>query len=67
MTDGDRIEAAITLGVRYGGTDGEHHKAWVIDQMIRALAGDRYDQIVADARTGEDGPHTYDWDVGVAP
>ena len=66
MTD-ERIEKAINLAVRYGGIDGEHHKAWVIDQMVRVLAGDEYDEIVRDAKAGEDGPETYSWDVGIAP
>lgn len=63
----DRIDKAIELAVRYGGIDGGHHKAWVIDQMVRALAGDDYDRIVRDAKDGEDGPDTYDWDTGIAP
>ena len=62
-----RIEAAIAVAVRHGGTDGAHHKAWVIDQMVRALAGDAYDRIVREAKAGEDGPETYDWDCGIAP
>ena len=44
------IEKAIDLAVQYGGIDGDHHKAWGIDQMVRALAGDRYEQIVAGMR-----------------
>lgn len=63
----ERNWRAIRIAVRYGGIDGEHHKAWVIDQMVRSLAGDRYIQIVADACNGEDGPHTYKWDFGIAP
>ena len=31
------IEAALEIARRYGGIDGAHHKAWVIDQMVRAL------------------------------
>lgn len=61
------IEEAIEIAVKYGGCDGAHHKDWVIDQMVRKLAGDRYHQIVAEARAGEDGPETYDWEVGIAP
>ena len=61
------MKQAIKLAVQYGGIDGDHHKAWVIDQMVRVLAGDEYDQVVKDARQGEDGPHTYSWDCGVAP
>lgn len=67
MTEGERIDAAIELAVRYGGIDGDHHKMWVIDQMVRALAGDRYEQIVTDAKAGDEGPDSYRWDVGIAP
>lgn len=62
-----RIDDAITLAVRYGGIDGEHHKTWVIDQMVRILASDGYDEVVRRACDGEDGPDTYTWDVGRAP
>ena len=67
MTDAEKIEAAIDLAFQYVGIDGEHHKMWVIDQMVRILAGERYDEIVRDANDGEDGPDTYEWDVGIAP
>lgn len=50
----ERINDAIMIALRYGGIDGAHHKSWVIDQMVRALAG-------------EDGESTYSWDVGIAP
>ena len=65
----DRIDAAIDLAVRFGGIDGDHHKAWVIDQMVRALAGtpEEYDRIVTEACDGEDGPETYTWEVGIPP
>ena len=67
MSDTERITAALTLAVDYGGIDGAHHKDWVIDQMVRVLAGDDYDKIVAKACAGEDGPQTYSWNVGIAP
>jgi hypothetical protein len=63
----ERSAAAIELAIRYGGIDGGHHKMWVIDQMIRILAGDKYDSLIKAACDGEDGPETYDWDVGIAP
>lgn len=63
----ERIEAAIELAVRFGGIDGDHHKAWVIDQMVRVLAGDEYEKVVKEACDGEDGPNTYDWDCGIPP
>jgi hypothetical protein len=58
------VEKAVKIAIDYGGIDGAHHKAWCIDQMVRALTGEKYDQIVADAKAGKDGPETYDWDTG---
>jgi hypothetical protein len=86
-----RIGNALDFALRYGGIDGEHHKTWVIDQMVRALTGcpmidftgtdcrnqpykysaqgtsDEYIAWVNNARSGEDGPETYNWDVGSPP
>jgi len=67
MSNHERIANAISIAVQYGGIDGNHHKQWVIDQMVRVLAGDNYERIVADAKMGVDGPDTYSWDVGIAP
>lgn len=67
MTEAEKIKAAIELAVQYGGIDGAHHKTWVIDQMVRILAGDDYEKTVAEACDGEDGPETYEWDCGIAP
>jgi hypothetical protein len=54
-----RIQHAIEIAVEFGGIDGGHHKTWVIDQMVRALAGGDYKRIVTEAKAGEDGPDTY--------
>lgn len=35
----DRVEAALDILIRYGQTDGDHHKLWVIDQAVRCLTG----------------------------
>lgn len=67
MTDAEKVQKAIELATQYGGIDGDHHKAWVIDQMVRVLAGERYDEVIREAKAGEDGPETYDWNEGVAP
>lgn len=37
--DADRISAALKIAGDFAGDDGSHHKAWCIDQMIRALTG----------------------------
>lgn len=62
-----KIETALQIARRYGGIDEAHHKAWVIDQMVRALTGPDYDAWVRVGRAGENGPETYDWDEGIAP
>lgn len=69
MSDDDsrRIETALNFARDYGGIDGDHHKAWVIDQMVRALTGNGYDAWVSDTKAGKDGPDTYEWSEGIAP
>ena len=58
-----RIRTALDLATRYGDTDEGHHKSWVIDQMVRALTCDDYEEWVAmHCNSGN-----YDWDVGIAP
>ncbi len=63
------VTDALELIVRYGGIDEAHHKAWVLDQVVRVLIGDdeEYKKFVAEAKAGEDGPNTYAWNVGIAP
>jgi len=58
---------ALKIAWEYAGIDGSHHKAWVIDQMVRALLGDKYDKWIKAYCKGEDGPDTYSWDCGIAP
>lgn len=62
-----RISDALAIARAYGQDDGSHHKAWVIDQMVRALTGDEYKAWVATFCAGEDGPESYEWDEGIAP
>jgi len=65
MREREKIEAAINLAVQYSQIDGAHHKTWVIDQMVRVLAGSNYEKIIEEACNQEDG--IYDWDTGIAP
>ena len=67
MSPADRIAAALDVINQYGGIDGSHHKAWVLDQVVRLLAGDEYAAWVRAHCVGEDGPDTYAWDEGIAP
>ncbi|MFX1499371.1 MAG: hypothetical protein ACFFDH_00240 [Promethearchaeota archaeon] len=63
---GEKIAKALEIA-HDGSIDGGHHKMWVIDQMVRALAGEHYDKWVKNHCDGEDGPDTYEWDIGIAP
>ena len=66
-TDLECMQLAVDVALEFGQTDGDHHKMWVIDQMVRYLVGDRYEQVIAEYEAGEDGPDTYSWDEGIAP
>ena len=35
----ENIEKALDIAWQYGQIDGNHHKMWVIDQMVRVLCG----------------------------
>lgn len=73
-----KIQAALDL---VGNIDGDHHKQWIIDQMVRVLTGDGYENWLAEYQhCGEttcdfhDGlsdaeycDQGYSWDVGIAP
>jgi hypothetical protein len=61
---GQMVGAAIEVVERFAGIDGEHHKQWVIDQMMRCLLGDEYERWVKDRNSDTE----YEpWDVGIAP
>lgn len=65
-----RIVDALEIAYRHGGHYGEtHHQAWCIDQMIRTLCGseEAYNKWVREYEDGEEGPNTYEWDIGIAP
>ena len=62
-----QIQEALAVAAEDGQTDGDHHKLWVIDQMVRALTGNEYAEWVTRYQDGEDGPETYCWETGIAP
>jgi len=64
----DRIVAALEMAGT-GSYDGANHKMWVIDQMVRILVGsdEAYEKWIESFEYGEDGPHTCEWDRGIAP
>lgn len=62
-----RLNEALRLAFNHAQTDGAHHKAWCIDQMVRALTDDKYEVFLTVHNDGEDGPNTYEWEPGIAP
>ena len=59
-----RVNAIIA---KYGAADGAHHKQWALDQIIRILTGDGYEDWVRAYEFGKDGPETYKWHTGCRP
>ena len=64
-TEGEAL--ALSYAQNYGTIDGGHHKMWVIDQMVRAITKEDYENFVISCEIGEDCPKTYEWDTGIAP
>lgn len=65
----ERVGRALALINSYGGIEGNHHKTWVIDQVVRILCTTdrKYQKWVKKHQRGEDGPETYSWEIGIAP
>ena len=57
----------LGLIFEYGQTDGEHHKAWVIDQIVRIITENNYDKWVQHYEYDEETDEDYFWDAGIAP
>lgn len=71
----DRINDAVEMILWCGQIDGAHHKMWVLDQVLRTLLQDQYDDAIEDydkiikdyCGDLEDEDNYYDWDTGTAP
>jgi hypothetical protein len=64
---GDKIEETVEFAFEYGDIDGEHHKQWIIDQMIRILLGPEYSVWVDRHNTYNATQDHPPWDTGIAP
>lgn len=54
---------ALAVAFAYADIDGGHHKQWVIDQMVRAITGENYQEFLDTYNDPEYG----EWDEGIAP
>ena len=57
-------QVVLDLILMYGWIDGDHHKQWLLDRIVREITGDDYDIWVKEYCDGENGPNTYEWDIG---
>ena len=57
----------LDLIFEYGQIDGGHHKMWVIDQIVRILTRDKYNEWVKTYVYDEETGDVYDWDKGIKP
>ena len=63
-----KIEKVLELIFQYGQIDGDHHKTWVIDQIVRILTGEKYNEFVKEYETDEEtGEKEWTWENGIAP
>lgn len=62
-----RIQNAIEQAVRFGDVESAEHRAWLINQMVHTLAGEKYEQVISEKESARGGPDSYVWDKGVAP
>lgn len=60
-----KVRNALNIAFALGQTDGSHHKAWVINLMVKTLleTPQAYAEWVAEYENNGE----YEWDVGVAP
>lgn len=63
----EKVVEALALMFNYSQFDGEHHKLWVIDQVVRTLTGDNYEEFVKFYEHDDVLDEDYDWDTGIAP
>lgn len=56
-------DVALFIACTYDQVDGELHKDWVTDQMVRALLGSDYVQFVLEYAVEVEG----EWRTGIAP
>ena len=57
MTESERISEALRVILHYGGIDGNHHKQWTLDQVVRVLTGCELERKVAVGADGKEYPY----------
>ena len=63
----NKKQQVLDLIFEYGGINGSHHKQWLLNEIVKVITEDEYKNWTAYFENGEDGPKTYEWDIGIAP
>lgn len=63
----DSAVEALSLVFNYSYIEGDHHKQWLFDQIVRALTGEKYEEFVKYYETDGLTDEEYEWDTGIAP
>lgn len=58
-----KIDKATKIACEYGEIEGDQHKLWVIDQILRILLDERYQDFIENYKKD----NGYTWDIGIAP
>lgn len=63
------LEEALKVLFLYSQFDGEHHKAWALDQVTRKITGENYEKFIEEYEEplSDDPEDYYAWDAGIAP
>jgi hypothetical protein len=56
---------AARVATRFGGFEAAYHKQWVIDQMLRAILGNKDYQAWVERMNSD--PEYDQWDTGICP
>ncbi len=64
----EKIDKASKFILEWGCVDGGHHKQWTLDQVLRILVEDKYDDMIEEFEDRDaDGEPQYLWEDGIAP
>lgn len=63
----EKINKVLEIAFQYGQIDGDHHKTWVIDQIVRNLTGNDYKEWIKHYEYDEETGEEYTWNKGIAP
>jgi len=64
------LSKVLNIIGQYGGIQGDHHKAWLLNEILILLLGEKGHKEWVERYEGEEddeGDKTYSWELGIAP